>query len=70
MAGIYITKQGETVDIACQRFYGRTASTTEIVLAANNGLSALGPVLPMGTKITMPDVEKSVVAADLISLWS
>lgn len=70
MASIYVTKQGETVDLACQRFYGRTASTTETVLDANAGISALGPILPLGTKITMPDVEKNVTAADLISLWS
>jgi phage tail protein X len=69
MAGIYITKQGETVDLACWRYYGRTYGVTEAVLAANTGLSALGPVLPMGTKMTMPEIKVQPTARDLVKLW-
>lgn len=51
---IYITRAGETVDLACHRFYGRTAQVTEAVLAANSGIAALGPILPLGTPLVMP----------------
>lgn len=54
MPDIYTTRQGETVDLACSRHYGRTKDVTEAVLAANTGLAALGPILPMGTQIIMP----------------
>lgn len=69
MPGTYTTKQGETVDLACWRYYGRTAGTTEAVLAANAGLSAKGAVLPMGTIMVMPDQPAQPAATKLISLW-
>lgn len=50
----YTTKAGETVDLACHRFYGRTAAVSEAVLAANRGVAALGPILPAGTVLSMP----------------
>ena len=48
-------QQGDTVDAICQRVYGRTAGVTEAVLEANPGLADLGPVLPHGTVIDLPD---------------
>lgn len=69
MAKLYTTKQGETVDLACWKHYGRTAGVTEAVLAANAGLADLGAILPMGTIISMPDVEKKPSAQPLVSLW-
>lgn len=69
MPAIYITRQGQTVDLACQDHYGRTAEVTEVVLMANSGLSSLGPILPMGTRITMPDVATKKAAQTLPSLW-
>ncbi len=65
----YITKQGETVDFACSRHYGRTAEVTEQVLAFNPGLAGLGPILPMGTIIMMPFIESRKTAAELVALW-
>lgn len=50
----YTTRAGETVDLACHRFYGRTRGVTEAVLAANRGVAALGPVLAVGTVLLMP----------------
>lgn len=47
-------QQGDTVDLICQRHYGRTAGVTEAVLAANPGLADLGPVLPIGTPVRLP----------------
>ncbi|MCO5153396.1 MULTISPECIES: tail protein X [unclassified Shinella] len=70
MATIYVTKQGETVDLACLAHYGRTAEVTEAVLDANPGLAGLGPILPMGTRITMPDISRRATARPLVSLWN
>lgn len=69
MSRVYTTRQGETVDFACWKTYGRTADVTEAVLGANPGLADLGPVLPIGTKITMPDISKEESAPQLVTLW-
>jgi phage tail protein X len=69
MATIYTTRQNETVDLACLAFYGRTAKVVEAVIDANPGLAALGPVLPLGTKITMPVIPSTSTAKPLTSLW-
>lgn len=69
MAETYVTRQGETVDLACRAYYGRTRDVTEAVLSANPGLAKLGPVLPMGTKILMPVVAQKSAAAELVKLW-
>lgn len=63
--------QGDTVDLICHRHYGVTAGTTEAVYAANPGLAELGPILPLGTNITLPDF--ATPAAEpvirLLNLW-
>lgn len=64
----YVTKQGETVDLACFRYYGHTRGVLEPVLKANPGLAGLGLIPPMGTNIAMPDPQP-VKAAPLVSLW-
>lgn len=69
MPKTYTTKQGETVDMACDAIYVRTDAVTEAVLAANPGLAALGPILPMGAVITMPDVADPSLAPTLKQLW-
>jgi len=69
MAKTYTTRQGETVDIACLAHYGRTAGVVEAVLATNPGLAGLGPVLPFGTQILMPDMPSVSAERRLISLW-
>lgn len=61
--------QGDTIDSLCHRYYGYTAGVTESVLKANPNLSELGPVLPMGTKVTMPAVEEKSTRTT-IQLWS
>lgn len=45
--------QGDTVDLICQRVYGDTSMTVE-VLSSNPGLAALGPILPPGTVVLLP----------------
>ena len=62
--------QYDTVDAICFRIYGSTAGHVESVLEANPGLSALGPVLPMGTQVTVPDpAETEATTTDTINLW-
>lgn len=69
MSDVYTTRQGETVDLACLAHYGRTAQVVEVVIDANPGLAALGPVLPLGTKITMPDISLGKDQPRLVKLW-
>ena len=69
MTTTYQTRAGETVDLACLQTYGRTRDVTEAVLAANPGLAGLGPVLPVGTVIIMPDLAEDTPQRNLVSLW-
>ncbi|MFK0385001.1 tail protein X [Agrobacterium sp. NPDC090273] len=69
MSNTYITRQGETVDLACLAHYGRTEKVVEAVLDANPGLASMGAVLPIGTKIDMPIVSSTTTQPRLVSLW-
>ena len=60
--------QGDTVDRICQRVYGRTAGVTEQVLIANPGLADRGPILPMGTLITLPE-QAQQAESPMLQLW-
>ncbi|MCY1226361.1 Phage Tail Protein X [compost metagenome] len=62
------TFQGDTVDSVCQRIYGRTAGVTEAIFEANPGLADLGPVLPHGTVIDLPDTPPQP-AVQRVQLW-
>lgn len=66
----YLTRQGQTVDLVCLAHYGKTAGVTELVLDSNPGLADLGPVLPIGTAILLPDIPELETAPALVSLWS
>ncbi len=60
--------QGDTLDLICNRYYGRTEGVFETVLAANPGLAALGVVLPHGTTIELPEVSTAPVTGS-VNLW-
>jgi phage tail protein X len=63
-------QQGDTADLLCFRHLGRTGGVTERVLEANPGLAALGPVLPVGTVVELPDpADAAPRTNDLIQLW-
>lgn len=55
----YRAKEGETVDEICWMFYGRTRGVVEQVYQAqqNKGLAALGPRLPAGTLVELPEID-------------
>jgi len=63
-----IAMQGDTVDAICHRIYGQTAGITEAVLEANRGLADLGPVLPHGTVVDLPDLPQQAVITR-VQLW-
>jgi phage tail protein X len=53
-----VTVQGEnlTLDLILWRKHGKIGQDlVEQALELNPGLAALGPVLPLGTKVTLPD---------------
>lgn len=62
-------QQGDTLDLLCQRHLGRTIGVVESALEANPGLAALGPVLPMGTAVTLPDHAPAAAQTSLLQLW-
>lgn len=67
----YRTIGGETVDSICHSHYGST-DEVETVLAANPGLSAHGPVLPVGLDVVLPDLrqpEPTVALRSATKLW-
>ena len=60
--------QGDSVDSLCWRHLGSSAAV-EATLEANPGLAALGPVLPMGTAVALPDVAPTASNDNIIQLW-
>ncbi|GIX39052.1 MAG: tail protein X [Silanimonas sp.] len=62
--------QGDTLDALCYRHLGRTAGVTEQVLELNPGLAERGPILPQGTRVTLPSPSQALpVRPPLIQLW-
>ncbi|MEQ9133315.1 MAG: tail protein X [Salinisphaeraceae bacterium] len=62
--------QGDTVDAICHRVFGTTAGVTEATLELNPGLAALGPRLPEGTVVTLPEPPEPRARAEIAQLWS
>lgn len=67
----YVTKEDDTADFIAWKHYGRQdGRIVEQLLDANPGLADIGPLLPAGMTITLPDLE--VEAADTteaVKLW-
>lgn len=63
------SRDGETVYAVVWRAVAGDAATVEAVLAANPGLSALGPILPHSTPVTIPVSAVAPARADLLQLW-
>ena len=61
--------QGDSLDSLCYRHLGNS-DAVETVLDSNPGLAALGPILPMGTAVTLPDRRATVAKQkNIIQLW-
>jgi phage tail protein X len=64
----YRTKENDMLDAICFKFYGRQSKAVEIVLEANRGLADVGPVLPLGLIIELPEIP-AVDTVAAIRLW-
>ncbi|MEQ4541133.1 MAG: tail protein X [Billgrantia sp.] len=62
--------QGETLDQLCYRILGVTAGVTEQVLRLNPGLAELGPVLPEGTPVKLPEGQPVQPRTKTVQLWT
>ncbi|VVE67904.1 phage tail protein [Pandoraea anapnoica] len=60
--------QNDTVDAICWRVFGRTQGVVEATLAANPGLADLGPILPHGHPIDLPD-QPAQAEKKTVQLW-
>jgi phage tail protein X len=69
MSAVTVTANaGETLDALIWRALGTKA--VEPVLAANRGLAALGPFLPEGTPVSLPELAAAPAAEpELVQLW-
>lgn len=65
----YRTRDGDSLDAICWRHYGRQAGAVEAVLEANPGLSEVGPVLPAGFVIGLPELPQRAREIETVSLW-
>lgn len=69
---IAIAQQGETLDAICWRVLGRTEGVTEQAYDLNPHLADLGPALPGGTRVTLPDLTTTAAAPPrraTVKLW-
>ena len=66
-----IKGEGIVLDLLLHRKYGvRGRELVEQTLVLNPGLAALGPVLPLGTRVLLPDLpELSPVTKRVVSLF-
>lgn len=65
----YRTSQGDTVDYVAWKQYGTTGNgVVETLLNANKGLADLGPVLPAGVVIQLPEIDTTAKATG-VKLW-
>jgi phage tail protein X len=68
-AKTYVTKEGDMIDLICwQQYKGRMTGTVEAVFDANPCLEDMGPLLPAGLVLILPDV--SVKVTPTVYLWS
>jgi len=64
---IYRTRQGDMLDAICKAHYGNEGMV-EPVYDANPHLAELGPILPMGREVFLPDLSAQTVTRP-IRLW-
>lgn len=57
------------IDAICRHAYGDESGYVEAVLEANPGLAKLPAPLPIGTKLTLPDLVNASQAVPVVTLW-
>ena len=66
---VYVAQAGDTLDLIAHRRYG-TVYAVRHIQAANPELTALGPRLPAGTKVRLPEIETTPSdEAKVVQLW-
>jgi len=71
MAGATVyAHEGDTLDKVLYRAYAQTAVITEEALGINRGIADLGPILPQGTAVILPDPPTSSGKQETVQLWS
>lgn len=64
------SREGDTVDLIAWRRRGQTAEVTEQILELNPGLAELGPILPAGINVKLPDTPVKTKIKNVKRLWS
>lgn len=65
-----VAQAGETLDALLWRALGYTGGVTEQTLDLNRGLAALGPQLPEGTIVELPEIgEAARPVRETVKLW-
>ena len=64
-----IAQQNDTVDALCLRYLGTTAGVTEATYRLNPGLADIGPVLPLGRAVILPDLPATATRVETVQLW-
>lgn len=62
-------RQGDTLDALLWRDAALGPAALASVLDANPGLAGLGPVLPAGTAVIVPEAAPSAATLPLVNLW-
>ncbi len=67
---VYRASQNQRIDQICREVYGTEQDgVVDTVYAANPEILALGPVLPLGTLVMLPIIERKVREYKIIQLW-
>lgn len=68
-AVFYHSKEGEALDEIVWRHYrAEIRGAFETVLEANPGIAAMGPILPLGTRVVLPVID-TPKEAESLRLW-
>lgn len=66
----YEAREGDTLDAIAWRHYGTAdAAHVHALLVANPGAADLGPELPAGTVIALPDAGGITAESGVVRLW-
>ncbi len=69
---VTVRGEGISVDLLLWRSFGiQGRALVEKTLSLNQGLSALGPILPLGTTVILPDIpeQSAIDAVKVVSLF-
>ncbi|MFT3967095.1 MAG: tail protein X [Sphingobium sp.] len=68
-ATILTAREGDMLDALLLRDAALGPAALGTVIDANPGLAALGPILPAGTKVTVPATAPTADTLPLTNLW-